>query len=101
MCKPMFSTMAVEVAQAYEEVVFRRFGASSLTRHDQDPRFMGEVFREFRQMMGSRQRATLVYRLQANRQQKQSLQTVIWSVMPSVERPDQGDWDRIAERLMR
>lgn len=34
MCKAMSSTTALEVAQAYEEVVFRRFGASSYIRHD-------------------------------------------------------------------
>ncbi|POM70584.1 Reverse transcriptase, partial [Phytophthora palmivora] len=42
MCKPMASTTAQDVAEAYEESVFRRFGASSVIRHDQDPRFMSE-----------------------------------------------------------
>jgi hypothetical protein len=41
-------------------------GASSLLRHDQDPRFMSEVFTRFRDLLGSRQRATLAYRPQAN-----------------------------------
>ncbi|GMG16131.1 unnamed protein product [Phytophthora fragariaefolia] len=40
MCKPMRSTTAHDVAEVYEECVFRRFGASSMVRHDQDPRFM-------------------------------------------------------------
>ncbi|KAG3117430.1 hypothetical protein PI125_g3810 [Phytophthora idaei] len=40
----MSLTTAQDVAEAYEEVVFRRFGASSMTRHDQDLRFMSEVF---------------------------------------------------------
>ncbi|TYZ69029.1 hypothetical protein PybrP1_011015 [[Pythium] brassicae (nom. inval.)] len=74
----MAGTNALEVAQAYEEVVFRRFGASSFIRHDQDPRFMSDVFREFRNMTGSRQRATLAYRPQANGQQERSVQTVAW-----------------------
>ncbi|GMF36802.1 unnamed protein product [Phytophthora fragariaefolia] len=37
MCKPMRSTTAQDVADVYEECVFRRFGASSMARHDQDP----------------------------------------------------------------
>ncbi|GMF64838.1 unnamed protein product [Phytophthora lilii] len=36
MCKPMSSTTAQDVAEAYEECVFRRFGASFMLRHDQD-----------------------------------------------------------------
>ncbi|GMF14647.1 unnamed protein product [Phytophthora fragariaefolia] len=43
MCKPMKSTTAQDVAEVYEECVFRRFGASSMVRHDQDPRFMSET----------------------------------------------------------
>ncbi|GMF39992.1 unnamed protein product [Phytophthora fragariaefolia] len=42
MYKPMRSTMVQDVAEVYEECVFRRFGASSMVRHDQDPRFMSE-----------------------------------------------------------
>ncbi|GMF46773.1 unnamed protein product [Phytophthora fragariaefolia] len=42
MCNPMKSTTAQDVAEVYEECVFRRFGASSMVRHDQDPRFMSE-----------------------------------------------------------
>ncbi|KAE8896621.1 hypothetical protein PF003_g19492 [Phytophthora fragariae] len=58
MCKPMNSTTAQDVAEAYEDRVFRSFGASSLIRHDQDPRFMSEVFTRFRELWGSGQRAT-------------------------------------------
>ncbi|OWZ07615.1 hypothetical protein PHMEG_00019973 [Phytophthora megakarya] len=36
MCKPMSSTTAEDVAEAYEEQVFQIFGASSMIRHDQD-----------------------------------------------------------------
>ncbi|GMF43542.1 unnamed protein product [Phytophthora fragariaefolia] len=43
MCKPMRSTTAQDAAEFYEECVFRRFGASSMVRHDQDPRFMSET----------------------------------------------------------
>ena len=80
MTKPMRSTTAQEVAEAYKEVVFRRFGASSEIRHDRDPRFMSEMFRHFARMMSSQQRATLAYRPQANGQQERSVQTVITSV---------------------
>ncbi|GMF16759.1 unnamed protein product [Phytophthora fragariaefolia] len=37
MCMPMRATTAQNVAEVYEECVFRRFGASSMVRHDQDP----------------------------------------------------------------
>src|SRR5512138_183835 len=60
--KAMKDTTAQDVAEAYEEVVFQRFGASSKIRHDRDPRFMSEVFVAFARMMGSRQRTTLPYR---------------------------------------
>ncbi|OWY91335.1 reverse transcriptase, partial [Phytophthora megakarya] len=75
MCKAMASTEAQDVAEAYEECVFRRLGASEMIRHDRDPRFMGRVFKHFREMLGSRQRATLAYRPQANGQQERSVQT--------------------------
>ncbi|GMF59212.1 unnamed protein product [Phytophthora fragariaefolia] len=100
MCKPMGSTTAQDVAEAYEELVFRQFGASSKLRHDQDPRFMSEVFSRFRDLLGSRQRATLAYRPQANDQQERSVQTVIRSVRAYVAESDQSDWDEHAERLM-
>lgn len=38
---------------------------------------MSEVFKHFREMMGSQQRATLAYRPQANGDQERSVQTVI------------------------
>ncbi|OWY99214.1 LOW QUALITY PROTEIN: reverse transcriptase [Phytophthora megakarya] len=91
MCKPMSSTTAQDVAEAYEEQVFQRFGASSMIRHDQDPRFMSEVFTRFRELLGSRQRATLGYRPQANGQQERSVQTVIRSVRAYVAEMDQSD----------
>ncbi|OWZ13326.1 reverse transcriptase [Phytophthora megakarya] len=88
MCKPMGSTTAKEVTEAYEETVFRRFGASSLLRHDRDPRFMSEVFTRFRELLGSR-RATLGCRPQANGQHDRSAQTVIRSVRAYVAEADQ------------
>ncbi|OWZ02426.1 reverse transcriptase [Phytophthora megakarya] len=88
------------VAEAYEERVFQRFGASSMIRHDQDSSFMGEVFRCFSELLGSKQRATLGYRPQANGQQERSVQTVIRSVRAYVTEADQSDWDDHAERLM-
>jgi phage-related protein len=96
----MASTTAQDVAEAYEERVFRSFGASSMLRHDQDPRFMSEVFTRFRELLGSKQRASLAYRPQANGQQERSVQTVMRSVKAYVSEADQTDWDDHAERLM-
>ncbi|OWZ08991.1 reverse transcriptase [Phytophthora megakarya] len=42
-CKPMSSTTAQDVSEAYEEQMFQGFGASSMIRDDQDPRFMTKV----------------------------------------------------------
>ncbi|OWZ11857.1 reverse transcriptase [Phytophthora megakarya] len=96
MCKPMPSTTALDVAEAYEEWVFRIFGASEMIRHDQDPRFVSEVFTRFRELLGSRQRSTLSYRPQANGQQERSVQTV----RAYAAEADQSDWDDHAEGLM-
>ncbi|KAJ8514874.1 hypothetical protein ON010_g18627 [Phytophthora cinnamomi] len=79
--KPMSSTTAPDVAEAYEEWVFRQVGASSMLRHDQ-------------------RRATLAYRPQANGQQEHSVQTVIGIVRAYVAKSDHSDWDEHAERLM-
>ncbi|OWZ09715.1 reverse transcriptase [Phytophthora megakarya] len=100
MCKPMSSPTAQDVAETYEERVFRMFGASEMIRHDQDPRFMSEVFTRFRELLDSRQRSTLSYRPQANAQQERSVQTVIRSVRAYAAEEDQSDWDDHAERLM-
>ncbi|OWZ01461.1 reverse transcriptase, partial [Phytophthora megakarya] len=87
MYKPMDSTTAQAVAKAYEERVDRNFGASSMIRHDQDPRFMSE-------------QATLGYQPQANGQQERSVLTVVRSIRPYIEQADQSDWDDHSERLM-
>ncbi|KAE8880588.1 hypothetical protein PF005_g23779 [Phytophthora fragariae] len=96
----MSDTTALVVAQAFEECVYRRFGAPSLIRHDRDPRFMSEVFQAFAEMMQSRSRATLSYRPQANGQQERSVKTVMQSVRVYAEDPLQQDWDEIAEKLI-
>ncbi|KAJ8537508.1 hypothetical protein ON010_g13089 [Phytophthora cinnamomi] len=88
---------AQEVAEAYMDRVFQRFGASEKIRHDRDPIFMGEVFARLRDMLGSRQTATLAYRPQANGQQERSVHTVIRAY---VAEPDQSDWDDQVEKLM-
>ncbi|POM78897.1 Reverse transcriptase [Phytophthora palmivora] len=100
MCKPMGSTTAQDVAEVYEEQVFRRFGASSMLRHDQGPRFISEVFTRFRELLGSKQRATLAYRPQTNGQQERSVQTVVRSIRAYIAEADQSDRDDHAERLM-
>jgi len=100
LCKPMSSRAAEDVARAYNEVVFQRFGASSFIRHDREPSFMSQMFAAFRQMMGSQQRATLAYRPQANGQQERAVQTVTQTIRAYVADPDQRDWDDLAETLM-
>ncbi|KAJ8535002.1 hypothetical protein ON010_g13736 [Phytophthora cinnamomi] len=93
-------TTAQEVAEAYMDRVFQRFGASEMLCHGRDPRFMGEIFARFRDILGSRKRATLAYRPQANGQQERSVQTVIRAVRAYVAEPDQSDWDDQVEKLM-
>ncbi|OWZ10033.1 reverse transcriptase [Phytophthora megakarya] len=83
MCKPMSSTTAQDVAEAYEEQIRGVFHDTD----DQDPRFMSEVFTRFRDLL-------------ANGQQERSVQTVIQSVRAYVTEMDQSDWDDHAERLM-
>lgn len=100
MCKPMANTEAHEVAKAFFECVFQRFGACEILRHDRDPRFMGQVFTEFNRMLGQKQRATLSYRPQANGQQERSVQTVSRAIKAYVTDPEQRDWDTLAESLM-
>ncbi|KAG3052932.1 hypothetical protein PI124_g23815 [Phytophthora idaei] len=98
--KAMADTSVLKVVQAFEECVYRRFGAPSMIRHDHDPRFMSEVFQTFADMMQSRSRATLSYRPQANGQQERSVKSVMASVRVYVEDPLQQDWDELVERLI-
>ncbi|KAG3074581.1 hypothetical protein PI124_g6073 [Phytophthora idaei] len=96
----MADTFALKVVQAFEECVYRRFGAPSMIRHDRDPRVINEVFRTFTDMMLSRSRATLSYRPQANGQQERLVKSVMASVRVYVEDPLQPDWDELVERLI-
>ncbi|OWZ05395.1 reverse transcriptase [Phytophthora megakarya] len=57
-----------------------------MIRHDRDPRFMGRVFKPFREMLGSRQ--------------ERSMKTVIRSGKAYVQTVDQSDWDELPEKLM-
>ncbi|POM61408.1 reverse transcriptase [Phytophthora palmivora] len=75
----------------FQDAFSGRFGASSVLRHDQDPRFMSEVFTRFRELLGSKQRATLAYRPQANGQQERSVQTVVHSIRAYIAEADQSD----------
>ena len=83
----MSATGALEVAKAFEVNIIRPFGAPSLTRHDRDLRFIGEVFQTFAETMRSKSRATLSYRPQANCQQERSVKTMIQIVRVYVEDP--------------
>ncbi|OWZ06604.1 hypothetical protein PHMEG_00021118 [Phytophthora megakarya] len=98
MGKAMTDATALRVTQAFEECVYRRFGAPSLIRHARDSRFMSKVFQSFTEMMQSRSRATLSYRPQD--QQERSVKTVMQSVRVYAEDPLQQDWDKIAEKLI-
>ena len=99
-CKTMSKTTAEDCAEAFMEVVYQRFGACEILRHDQDPRFMSDVFKAFNRMLRQRQKATLSYRPQANGQQERSVQTVIQTVKLYIEDSQQRDWDDLAEKLM-
>ncbi|KAJ0397167.1 hypothetical protein ATCC90586_004623 [Pythium insidiosum] len=89
-----------KAAQAYDSTVFQRFGASSVVRHDRDPRFMTEVFAPFRMMISPKQRATLACRPQANGQQERSVQTVIRCARAYIESAEQDDWEDAVMRLL-
>ena len=91
--------LARTIAEAYEEAVYRRFGASELIRHDREPGFMSKAFEEFNRMMGQRQRATLAYHPQANGIAERMVQTIVRSIKMYVSDAEQRDWDDYAERL--
>ncbi|KAE8908649.1 hypothetical protein PF003_g7966 [Phytophthora fragariae] len=93
------SRTAQTVAEAYEEAVFRRFGASEAIRHDREPGFMSDFFKAFSKLMGQRQRATLAYRPQANGAAERMLQTVTRAIKMYIADVDQRDWDEYTERL--
>ncbi|OWZ17551.1 reverse transcriptase [Phytophthora megakarya] len=69
------SRSAQTIAETYEECVFRRFGASEVTWHDQEPGFMSDFFKSFIKILDQRQRATMAYRPQANGSAERRVQT--------------------------
>ncbi|GMF27201.1 unnamed protein product [Phytophthora fragariaefolia] len=97
--KAMSSTNAQDVAEVFEEYVFRRFGAPTMIRYDPDPRFMTETFNAFAELIQARLSATLSYRPQANGQQERSVKSIVQTVNVYVEDPLQRDWDDIAEKI--
>ena len=90
---------ATTIAEAYEEAVYRRFGASEGIRHDREPGFMSEAFKEFNRLMGQRSKATLSYRPQANGAAERMVQTLTRAIKMYVKDLGQRDWDDYAEQL--
>ncbi|GMF43516.1 unnamed protein product [Phytophthora fragariaefolia] len=86
------SRSAQTVAEAYEEAVFRRFGASEAIRHDRESGFMADFFKAFNKRMGKRQQATLVYRPLANGAAERMVPTVTRAVKMYIADVDQSDW---------
>ncbi|GMF15480.1 unnamed protein product [Phytophthora fragariaefolia] len=93
------SRTAQTVAEAYEEAVFRRFGAREVIRHDLEPGFMSDFFKAFNKLLGQRQRATLAYQPQANGAAKSMVQTITRAIKMYIMDVDQRDWNEYAERL--
>ncbi|KAH9089079.1 hypothetical protein LEN26_019306 [Aphanomyces euteiches] len=100
MTKATPNRTAHTVALAFEEVVFRRFGACRELRHDRDPSFMSNIFKYFCEMLGQRQMPTFAYRPQANGLAERSIQVMVRAVKHYVQDPKQRDWDDWAERLV-
>ncbi|OWY93930.1 reverse transcriptase [Phytophthora megakarya] len=97
--KASASRCAQTIAETSEECVFRRFGASEVIRHDQEPGFMSDFFKSFNRILGQRQRATMSYRPQANGSAERMAQTTTRALKMYVEDLGQRDWDEYAERL--
>ncbi|GMF49793.1 unnamed protein product [Phytophthora fragariaefolia] len=97
--KAMSSTKAQDVAEVFEEYVFRLFGAPTMIRHGRDSRFMSETFKAFAELIEARSRATLSYRPQANGRQERPVKSIVQTVNVYVEDPLQQDWDDIAEKM--
>ncbi|OWY97141.1 reverse transcriptase, partial [Phytophthora megakarya] len=74
--KTSASRSAQNIAEAYEECVFRRFGASE----------------SFNKILGQSQRATVAYGPQANRSAERMVQTAIRALKIYVQDLDQHDW---------
>ncbi|OWZ16156.1 LOW QUALITY PROTEIN: reverse transcriptase [Phytophthora megakarya] len=92
MANASVSRSAQTIAETYEECVFRRFGASEVIRRDQEPGLMSDFFKYINKILCQRQRATMVYRPQANGSAEPMVQTTTRGL-------DQRDWDEYAERL--
>ncbi|GMF47077.1 unnamed protein product [Phytophthora fragariaefolia] len=86
------------VAEAYEEAVFIRFGASEAIRHDREPDFMAHFCKAFKKLMGQRQRATLAYRPLANGTAERMVQTVTRAVKMHIADVDQRYGDEKVSR---
>ncbi|DAZ94180.1 TPA: hypothetical protein N0F65_004894 [Lagenidium giganteum] len=97
--KATHSRTAKIVAEVFEEAVYRRFGASEALRHDREAGFVSAFFREFNELMGQRQRATLSWRPQAKGMAGRKVQTVMRALKMYVADPEQRDWNVYAERL--
>ncbi|OWZ20245.1 reverse transcriptase [Phytophthora megakarya] len=93
------SRSAQTVAESYEECVFRRFGASEMIRHDREPVFISDFFREFNKILGKWQQATMAYRPQANGTAERMVQIATRALKMYVRELDQKDWVEYAERL--
>ncbi|OWY97885.1 reverse transcriptase, partial [Phytophthora megakarya] len=98
--KASSSRTAQTVAESYEECVFRGFRASEIIRHDREPGVMSDFFRSFNKILGQRQRATMVYRPQANGIAERMVQPATGALKMYVHDLDQKDWGEYAERLM-
>ncbi|KAE8983048.1 hypothetical protein PR001_g23560 [Phytophthora rubi] len=100
MCTPVNSTTAQGVTTVNEKRVFWSLNANSLIQHDQDPRFMSEVFTTFGEILGSQQRSTPAYRLQDNDPQERSVQTVVGNIRAYITEANRSSWDGNADRLL-
>ncbi|KAE9272457.1 hypothetical protein PR003_g30196 [Phytophthora rubi] len=99
LAKASSARTAQQIAENYEECVFRRFGESEVIRHDREPGFMSDVFRSFNRIVGQRQSPTMAYRPQANGAAERMVQTLTRAVKMYVADVNQQDWDEYAERL--
>ncbi|KAH9163418.1 hypothetical protein LEN26_000518 [Aphanomyces euteiches] len=91
---------AKTTAQAFEEQVFRRFGAFTQLRHYRDPATMGEVFKAFNQMLGQVQMPTFSYCPKANGARERIIQTLMRAIKAYPIDAGNLDWDDHAERLV-
>ncbi|KAH9116111.1 hypothetical protein AeMF1_009916 [Aphanomyces euteiches] len=100
MVKATTDRQSQTITAAFEEAVFRRFGACRELRHDREPSFMSDVFKHFCAMLGQRQMPIFAYRPQANGTAERAIQMMVRAVRHYVQDPKQRDWDKWAERLV-